>query len=126
MPKKVKRNPEVKSTPAAAMPPPQVAVKQLFPKRDSKAVTETGFPVVGIGASAGGLAAIEAFFSAIPGETETGMAFVLVQHLAPDHKSMLSELIRRYTRMKVHEAEDGMKVAADSAYIIPPTATWRF
>ena len=77
-------------------------------------------PIVGIGASAGGLAAIEAFFSAMPLDAEPGMAFVLVQHLAPDHKSILSELVRRYTRMQVFEVEDGMRVQANCAYIIPP------
>jgi two-component system CheB/CheR fusion protein len=76
-------------------------------------------PIVGIGASAGGLAAFEAFFSAMP-DAEPGMAFVLVQHLAPDHKSILSELVRRYTSMKVFDAEDGMRVQANCAYIIPP------
>jgi two-component system, chemotaxis family, CheB/CheR fusion protein len=48
---------------------------------------QASFPIVGIGASAGGLAAFEAFFSAMPANTDPGMAFVLVQHLAPDHKS---------------------------------------
>src|SRR5665811_2360240 len=67
-----------------------------------------GFPVVGIGASAGGLAAFEAFFSGMPADTDPGMAFVLVQHLAPDHKSILVDLVRRYTRMQVFEVEDGM------------------
>jgi hypothetical protein len=52
-----------------------------------------GCPVVGIGASAGGLAAFEAFFSGMPPDADPGMAFVLVQHLAPDHKSILSELV---------------------------------
>ncbi|WP_296808499.1 chemotaxis protein CheB, partial [Thiocapsa sp.] len=79
------------------------------------------FPVVGIGASAGGLAAFEAFFSAIPRDIQTGMAFVLVQHLAPDHKSILTELVKRYTRMQVREVEDGMRVEPDCAYIIPPS-----
>ncbi|EGV19843.1 chemotaxis protein CheB [Thiocapsa marina] len=79
------------------------------------------FPIVGIGASAGGLAAFEAFFSAIPRDIETGMAFVLVQHLAPDHKSILTELVKRYTRMQVREVEDGMRVEPDCAYIIPPS-----
>src|SRR5688572_6191986 len=64
----------------------------------------TDFPIVGIGASAGGLAAIEAFFSALPSD-DPGMAFVLVQHLSPDHKSILTEIVRRYTRMEVHEVE---------------------
>jgi two-component system, chemotaxis family, CheB/CheR fusion protein len=79
-----------------------------------------GFPVVGIGASAGGLAAFEAFFSGMPSDADPGMAFVLVQHLAPNHKSILTDLIRRYTRMKVSEVEDGMKVQPNCAYIIPP------
>ncbi len=56
-----------------------------------------GFPIVGIGASAGGLAAFEAFFSGMPADSDPGMAFVLVQHLAPDHKSILTDLIRRYS-----------------------------
>lgn len=81
---------------------------------------EKGFPIVGIGASAGGLAAFEAFFSGMPADSEPGMAFVLVQHLAPDHESLLSELIRRYTRMQVFEVEDGMPVRINCAYIIPP------
>jgi two-component system CheB/CheR fusion protein len=79
-----------------------------------------GFPVVGIGASAGGLEAFEAFFSGIPADLDTGMAFVVVQHLAPDHKSLLTDLIRRYTRMTVFKVEDGMKVRPNCAYIIPP------
>jgi two-component system CheB/CheR fusion protein len=80
----------------------------------------SSFPVVGIGASAGGLAAFEAFFSGMPADTDPGMAFVLVQHLAPDHKSILTDLIRRYTRMQVFEVEDGMVVQPNCAYIIPP------
>ena len=77
------------------------------------------FPIVGIGASAGGLSAFEAFFAAMP-EDDPGMAFVLVQHLSRDHKSILSELLRRYTRMQVFEVEDGMVVKPNCAYIIPP------
>ena len=84
------------------------------------------FPIVGIGASAGGLAAFEAFFSAMPTDAEPGMAFVLVQHLAPDHKSILSELVKRYTRMKVFEVEDGMVVKPNCAYIIPPNSDMAF
>ena len=79
-----------------------------------------GFPIVGIGASAGGLAAIEGFLSAMPADTKPGFAFVIVQHLAPDHKSILTELVKRYTRMQVFEAEDGMEVMPNCAYIIPP------
>jgi two-component system CheB/CheR fusion protein len=78
------------------------------------------FPIVGIGASAGGLAAFEAFLSGMPADVDPGMAFVLVQHLAPDHKSILTDLLQRYTRMQVFEVEDGMKVRRNCAYIIPP------
>ena len=82
--------------------------------------TGTDFPIVGIGASAGGLAAFEAFFSGMPADTDPGMAFILVQHLAPDHKSILTELVQRYTRMRVFEVADGMTVEPNCAYIIPP------
>jgi two-component system CheB/CheR fusion protein len=78
------------------------------------------FPIVGIGASAGGLAAFEAFFTALPADTDSGASFVLVQHLAPDHKSILSELVKRYTTMQVFEVEDGMTVQPGCTYIIPP------
>ena len=84
------------------------------------------FPIVGIGASAGGLAAFEAFFSGMPADKEPGMACVLVQHLAPDHKSILTDLIRRYTRMQVFEVEDGVEVQPNCAYIIPPNCDMAF
>ena len=84
------------------------------------------FPIVGIGASAGGLAAIAAFFSGMPADLDPGMAFVLVQHLAPDHKSILTDLIRRYTRMNVFEVTDGMVVQPNCAYIIPPNRDMAF
>lgn len=84
------------------------------------------FPIVGIGASAGGLAAFEAFFRAMPKDAPTGMAFVLVQHLAPDHESILSELVKRYTSMRVLEVEDGMVVEPNTTYIIPPNRSMAF
>jgi two-component system CheB/CheR fusion protein len=86
----------------------------------------TSFPIVGIGASAGGLAAFEAFFSGMPAEGDPGMAFVLVQHLAPDHKSILSDLVKRYTRMEVFEVTDGMIVQPNCTYIIPPNFDMAF
>jgi len=86
----------------------------------------TSFPIVGIGASAGGLAAFEAFFSGMPCDADPGMAFVLVQHLAPDHGSILAELVQRTTRMKVVEVEDGMAVQVNCAYIIPPNRDMAF
>jgi two-component system CheB/CheR fusion protein len=90
---------------------------------DAQAV---GFPIVGIGASAGGLAAFAAFFSGMPPLDDPGMAFVLVQHLAPDHESLLTELLQRTTRMKVVEVTDGMVVQVNCVYIIPPNRDMAF
>ena len=87
----------------------------------SVATSKVGIPIVGIGASAGGLTSLEVFFSAMPQDPEIGMAFVLVQHLSPDHKSILSELVRRYIRMQVYDVKDGMEVKPNCTYIIPPT-----
>jgi two-component system CheB/CheR fusion protein len=84
------------------------------------------FPVAGLGASAGGLAAFEAFFSGMPPDELPGMAFVLIQHLAPDHKSLLAELIRRCTRLPVFEVEDGMVVESNCVYVIPPSYDMAF
>jgi len=77
--------------------------------------------VVGLGASAGGLDAFKAFFSHMP--PTSGMAFILVQHLSPEHKSMLVELVRTSTSMPVEEATDGVCVQPDHVYVIPPDAT---
>ena len=77
--------------------------------------------IIGIGASAGGLEAFRKFFAVMP--ADSGMAFVLVQHLDPHHKSMLVDLLGRHTQMKVVEAADGMRVAANRIFIIPPNAT---
>ncbi len=87
------------------------------PKKENKG-GEDSFPIVGIGASAGGLEAFEQFFTNMP--PDKGMAFVLIQHLDPSHKSILADLIRRYTSMKVSQIEDGMKVEPDSVFVIPP------
>ncbi|HSO38300.1 MAG TPA: chemotaxis protein CheB, partial [Labilithrix sp.] len=102
------------------------APTSAIPAQETSAPAAPGFPIVGIGASAGGLAAFEAFFSGMPAERDPGMAFVLVQHLAPDHKSILSDLIQRHTRMKVFEVEDGMVVRPNCAYIIPPNRDMAF
>ncbi len=77
------------------------------------------FPIVGVGASAGGLAAIEEFFAALPDESGGGLAIVLVQHLDPDHESLLLDLVKRYTKMKVSWAEDGDKVMPGRVYVMP-------
>ncbi len=78
-----------------------------------------GFPIVGIGASAGGLAALEAFFGAMP--PDAGIGFVLVVHLAPTHVSILPELVQRHTKMPVCLIEDGMAILRDHVYVIPPS-----
>ncbi len=76
------------------------------------------FPIVGIGASAGGMEAIETFFSAMP--VNARMAFVIIQHLSPTHKSLMSSLLAKHTRMKVMEAQDGIKIEPGCVYINPP------
>jgi two-component system CheB/CheR fusion protein len=76
------------------------------------------FPVIGLGASAGGLDAFGKFFSNMP--ADTGMAFVLIQHLDPTHASNMVELLRRFTRMTVHEATENISLEPDHVYMIPP------
>lgn len=82
--------------------------------------TKDNFPIVGIGASAGGLGAFEAFFSGIPANINPGVAFVLIQHLDPKHKSMLTDLISRYTNLPVYEITDNMEVKPNCVFVIPP------
>jgi two-component system CheB/CheR fusion protein len=74
--------------------------------------------VVGVGASAGGLEALETFFDEVP--PHCGMAFVVVQHLSPDFESMMDELLARHTKMAVHRVKDGVRVEPDSVYLLPP------
>ena len=100
--------------------PPQAEGATTDDESGTVTSSASAFPVVGIGASAGGLEAFEQFFAHLPAATESGMAIVLVQHLDPTHKSILSDLVKRYTRMQVHEVEDGMAVEPNCAYIIPP------
>jgi two-component system CheB/CheR fusion protein len=73
---------------------------------------------VGIGASAGGLEAIETFFTSM--RPDSGMAFIIVQHLSPDYKSLMVELLSKRTPMPVYRAEEGMSVAPNCVYLIPP------
>ena len=75
--------------------------------------------VVGVGASAGGLEALVSFFSALPPDSD--MAFVVVQHLSPDHKSLMVELLAKHTGMPVQHATDGMPVQPNHVYLIPPS-----
>ena len=79
---------------------------------------ESNMFVVGIGASAGGLQALEAFFEHLP--TDSGAAFVVIQHLSPDFKSLMQELLARRTCMAVYRVTEGMKLEPNSVYLIPP------
>src|SRR5579864_7374317 len=78
------------------------------------------FPVVGIGASAGGLDACRKLVDALP--AGNGMAFILVQHLDPTHESMMVDLLAGHTSMQVRQAADGMPIEPEHLYIIPPGA----
>jgi two-component system CheB/CheR fusion protein len=89
-----------------------------MPSKSSKKTPPKPSHIVGIGASAGGLEAIEAFFKNMP--PNSNLAFVVVQHLSPDYKSLMVELLSKKTEMPVHRAEDGMEVVAGNVYLIPP------
>jgi len=105
------------------------AVAKRASKATSRSITHSdttppivrGPTVVGIGASAGGLEAFTRLISRLP--AETGLAYVLVQHLDPAHESLLAELLARTASVPVVEARDGMKLERDHAYVIPPNAT---
>src|SRR5687768_14058566 len=82
------------------------------------AVQNDTMPVVGIGASAGGLQALQAFFEALP--SDTGMAYVVITHLHPEHESHLAELLQTRTDMPVRQVTSAMPVEKDHVYVIPP------
>ena len=77
-------------------------------------------PIVGIGASAGGVEALEQFFKSLP--PDNGLAFVVITHLPPDRDRMLAEILGRATRMQVVDARDGDRVEAERVYVLPPSA----
>ena len=85
---------------------------------DQSTPPDRAFPVVGIAASAGGLEAFTELICHLP--TNTGMAFVLVQHLSPDHESLLPEILGRVTEMPVRQVQDCMEVEPNEIYVIPP------
>ena len=96
--------PQTNSTAGEALPPP--------------AALSAAFPIVALGASAGGLEAFEQFFRHMP--ADSGMAFVLVTHLDPSHASLLTDILQRVTAMPVTEALDQMPVEPNRVYAIPP------
>jgi chemotaxis methyl-accepting protein methylase len=93
-------------------------VKQPRSKPAADESNSLSFPVVGIGCSAGGLEALEKFLTHVP--ADSGMAIVIVQHLAPDHGSALPQLLQRFTPMTVIEVAEGMEVQSGHVYVIPP------
>jgi two-component system CheB/CheR fusion protein len=108
-----------KKAPVKAAPAPS-ETKVVMPASADPAAPETaGFPIIGIGASAGGMAAFEAFFSGMPADADPAMAIVLVQYLAVDQKSLETEMVRRYTRMKVLQVTDGLVLKPSCVYVNP-------
>ncbi len=105
--------------PDPSSPPPlQAENTQDFAETPPGISDNASFPIVGIGASAGGLEAFTQLLKALPGDT--GMAFVLVQHLAPTHASALAEILSRATKMPVTEVQDEPTVEPNHVYVIPP------
>jgi two-component system CheB/CheR fusion protein len=96
-------------------------IKSTSAKEKSSDSDNSLFPIVGIGASAGGLEAIEQFLENVP--ENSGMAYIVVQHLDPTHKGMLPELLQRVSRMKVFQVKDRMVVRPNCVYVIPPNKT---
>ena len=89
------------------------AVSDVAPSRSQRLV-----PVVGLGGSAGSFGPLRTFLSNVP--PDSGMAYVVIVHLAPEHESMLSELLQRATSMRVSEAQDNQLLEANCVYVIPP------
>ena len=98
--------------------PENLDTQPSIPPGEEQIPPDSSFPIVGIGASAGGLEALELFLANVP--ANSGMAFVIVQHLDPTHKGIMVELLQRGTSMPVMQVKDRTRVKPDSVYIIPP------
>jgi two-component system CheB/CheR fusion protein len=94
----------------------RTTTKKTTPDQHSPA--QAGFLIVGIGASAGGLEALEIFFSHVP--EESNAAFIVIQHLDPTHKSIMGSLLKKYTKMEIAEIEDGVTIKKNQVYLSPP------
>jgi two-component system CheB/CheR fusion protein len=120
------RHPEISPTEILKTKPIQAPELKPTKKPSESPVTEPApapppsdkFPIVGLGASAGGLEALELFLKNVP--PTSGLAFVIVQHLDPVHKGIMAELLQRCTPMKVVQVKDRTKVRPDCVYVIPP------
>jgi two-component system CheB/CheR fusion protein len=120
--KRTKKGPREAKPARKSVKPPDPSGESAAPAADPASAESkperSGPPVVGVGASAGGLDAFKRFFGAMP--ADSGIAFVLVPHLDPAHESLMVELLARHTAMPVVEAENDMPVEANHVYIIPP------
>lgn len=96
-----------------------MTTNRIPPKKKSKDHSY----VIGIGASAGGLEAIHELFDNMP--DDTGFSFVIVQHLSPDYKSLMPELLAKHSQMKIYEVEDGMPLKKDCIYLMPSRKTMK-
>jgi len=95
--------------------------KKVASARKASSKDAGKFPIIGIGASAGGLEALEQFLGNVA--ENSGMAYVVIQHLDPTQKGMLPELLQRISRMKVFQAKDRMPVKVNCVYVIPPNSS---
>lgn len=113
-----KKEPKAKKKMSA--PKKMPSIKKSPGKENAVTISceSANFPIVGIGASAGGLEALEAFFSHM--RSDSNIAFVVIQHLSPRHKSIMGPLLSKCTEMKVMELEDGMEVEPNRVYLNPP------
>jgi two-component system CheB/CheR fusion protein len=108
-----------KDTPSASSEQIEAPDQDDVVNSDDSDIT-TGIPVVGLGGSAGSLEPFKQFLCSMP--ADSGAAFVIIQHLSPAHKSLLSELLAQHTAMKVFEAQNGMFIEPNCVYVIPPNA----
>jgi len=92
--------------------------KKVAAKMETTAPGKLSFPIVALGASAGGLEALERFFKAVA--SDSGMAYIVIVHLDPGHVSLLPELLKKFTSMPVQQITDGTVVKANNVYVIPP------
>ena len=113
---KSKRSPRKAERPSA----PEPALPGVNPAAPSHADPDESvpFPIVGVGASAGGIEAFTQLFHAVP--VDTGMAFIVIQHLDPTHESLLTAILGRATRMPVSEIVNNTAVEPNRVYVIPP------
>ncbi|MGH9404747.1 MAG: chemotaxis protein CheB [Terriglobia bacterium] len=122
--KKQRRKPEARQSARSTLHAAAAPARASRRKPSSRSKNQNRpFPIVGIGASAGGLEAIGKMLEHVP--AKTGMAFVLVQHLTPQHKSMLTPLLAAKSKLTVAEVVEGMKVEPDHVYVIPPNTAMK-